>query len=92
MTSSCPTDMLARSDRVFVDNAQNDHLTWAVDMSLVPDTPTGLRACRPPPVVALADAGPPPATTCTSCESSSSRHPSPLFWLLTVVLLAAALM
>ena len=68
---TCPKDMLATSDHVLVDHAQNEHRTWGVDLSLVPETPTALRFCRPSPSVALVEEAP---TTCTSCISSQTQR------------------
>jgi hypothetical protein len=62
--------MLAASEHALVDNAQNEHRTWGVDFSLMPETPATLHFCRTDDPVELNEERESP--TCTSCLPSSS--------------------
>ena len=81
---TCPRNMLAASDRAGVENAQNEHRTWGVDFSLMPETPGTLHFCKAENPVELSEERE-SLTTCTSssCASSSNNQG----WILILFLL-----
>lgn len=85
---TCPMNMLAASDRAVVDNAQNEHRTWGVDFSLMPETPATLHFCRHSPSgvpVELSEERE-SLTTCTACVPSSHTNQG---WIILIIFLFA---